>query len=71
MSKSTDWPTGGRRLNNAERQRIIDAYLNDGKSVADRIATEEYGLSETYAYTLLNARGLIPRGAEPGGRHAR
>jgi hypothetical protein len=65
------WSIGGRRLNNAERNLIVDFYLTCGKATADKIAVELFGLSPDYAYKLLNSRGLLPRGPEEGGRHCR
>lgn len=52
---------GGRRIGNAERDRIITAYLDFGKSAADEIAVGEYKLAADYAYKLVNSRGLLPR----------
>jgi len=62
---------GGRRLDSAERERIVTAYFQHGMSAADKIAVNEFGLSPNYAYKLLNARGLLPRGLEDGGRQRR
>lgn len=55
------YPVGGKRIGNADRKRIIEAYQQHGKEAADAIAVGEFGLSERYAYQLMNSRGLLPR----------
>jgi hypothetical protein len=53
------WQTGGPRQTNAQREEILQAYLN---RPADGIALAvSRGLSPDYAYKLAHARGLIPR----------
>lgn len=52
---------GGRRIGNADRERIITAYLDFGRWAADEIAVGEYKLAADYAYKLVNSRGLLPR----------
>lgn len=60
------FPVGhNKHVTRAEREEILQTYLNcpeTGNKMAANL-----GLSPTYAYTLANARGLLPRQyGEPG-----
>lgn len=53
---------GGRRLTRAQRQEILDAYLQD-RAQGTALACSK-GLSPLYAYKLANALGVLPRNGE-------
>lgn len=58
---------GGRRQTKAERQQIIDTWLNVSPEAAQALA-DSRGLSKGYAYRLVSERGLLPRKRREWGR---
>lgn len=50
---------GGKKLTKAEREEILQVYLNNPDK-GSQLAMS-YGLSQIYAYKLAHERGLLPK----------